>query len=151
MHTHEILRRLTTALALGEPELTQLVGQAGLAEQIPSPAGLLLPPGDTGHTPCDKATVVALLDALIVQRRGTREGPPPPPQQLDNNLVLKKLRIALSLHDQQMLDIFELAGLHLSRNQLGSMFRAPGNKHFQACSEEQLICFLTGLERSQRS
>ena len=149
MHNHDLLRRLATALHLSDEDLTIMVRQAGIEASLPSPGALLLDPEEDGHQACDDATMVALLDALIVLRRGPRDGPPPESQALSTNLVLKKLRIALNLHDKQMLTIFEQAGMHMSRNQLGAMFRSPNNKHFQTCSEGQLVCFLTGLGRAQ--
>jgi uncharacterized protein YehS (DUF1456 family) len=151
MNNHDLLCRLVTALPLGDDDLAALVQQAGLGEGLPAPGALLVPPEEPGHLACDDATLVALLDALIVLRRGPRDGPAPVGQDLSANLVLKKLRIALNLHDKQMLAIFELAGVHLSRNQLGAMFRAPSNKHFQECSEGQLVCFLSGLARSRNA
>ncbi len=149
MQNHEILQRIHAALALDDDALDGLVQLAGLSERAPSPAGLLLPPDHEDHLPCDDAMVVALLDALIVQRRGPGRGQAPPPQQLNNNLVLKKLRIALGYEDADMLAIFARAGMQLSRNQLGALFRAPTNKHFKACSDGQLLCFLTGLKRAR--
>ena len=92
---------------------------------------------------------MALLDALIVLRRGASKGAPPPAAKANNNLVLKKLRIALDLRDQDMLALFEVAGVHLRRSQLGALFRAEGNKHFTACTDGQLLCFLTALGRRQ--
>ena len=143
----EILRRIAAAIPLDEAQLAELIRNAGLADVLPAPAALVTDPSEPGHQPCDGPTLVALLDGLVMLRRGPREGGAPASVELSNNVVLKKLRIALNLHDKDMLAIYERAGVHMSRNQLGALFRAPGNKHFQACSDAQLICFLTGLQR----
>lgn len=148
MQNHELLRRVSTALSLSEADLAELVTIAGLGDAIPEPAGLIREPGTEGAVPCDDATFVALLDALIVARRGPRQGPPPPVVAPSNNLVLKKLRVALGYQDADMLAIFARSGVEIGRNQLGALFRSPENKHYQACSDGWLICFLTGLKRS---
>jgi uncharacterized protein YehS (DUF1456 family) len=147
MQNNELLRRVCGALAIDEEGLLSLVALAGLTTQVPSPAGLLLDAEQGGHLPCDDPTLLALLDAIIEQRRGPSEGRRRPQVPMSNNLVLKKLRIAMGYQDADMLQVFAQAGVHMGRNQLGSLFRAPGNSHFQDCSDGTLLCFLTGLQR----
>lgn len=151
MQNNETLRRIAAALPLSDEDMVRLVDLAGLTERLPAPAGLLLDPDTAGHVPCDDASLLTLLDALIVLRRGSSGGKPPVLSAATNNVVLKKLRIALDLRDQDMLDLFERAGVHMRRSQLGALFRAETNKHFQACSDGHLLCFLTALGRRQEA
>jgi uncharacterized protein YehS (DUF1456 family) len=148
MENRELLRRVCAALDIDQDGLGELISLAGLDAEIPGPDALLGATEEDPEMDLDDAHFVSLLDALIQQRRGATDTAPPP-APLNNNLVLKKLRIALGMRDPEMMATFARAGVHLGRNQLGAMFRAPGNKHFQACSDGRLLCFLTGLRRDR--
>ncbi len=96
-------------------------------------------------------TLPYLLEGLILKERGPRaDGAVPVVSDilLSNNQVLKKLRVALNLQEQDMLLIFEEGGVTLSASEFGALFRKEGNKHFRACSDELLEHFITGLTPS---
>jgi len=88
------------------------------------------------------------LDGLVTLKRG-----PSPKRQNDdevveltNNLILKKLRIALELKENETEIIFGLAEVELSKQQLASLFRKETHKNFKPCSAELLMSFLEGLD-----
>ncbi len=133
MQNHEILRRVVAAMQLEGDELEALL----TADRLQLDAD-----------PVEDAALIGFLDALIERRRGPRPGGAlAAPERVSNNLVLKKLRIALGLKDPEMMAIFARAGVHLSRNEMGAMFRAEDNRHFNPCDDGRLLCFLTGLGR----
>ncbi len=63
---------------------------------------------------------------------------------MNNNYMLKKLRIALDLKDPDMYQIFELAGYEINKSELSGYFRKPGHKNFRKCSDEAMEAFLDG-------
>lgn len=63
---------------------------------------------------------------------------------MDNNDILKKLRIALDLKDPEMYQIFELAGYEINKSELSGYFRKPDHKNFRQCSDDALEAFLNG-------
>jgi hypothetical protein len=63
-------------------------------------------------------------------------------------VVLKKLRIALQLKEDDVLRILASGETPLSKRQLGALARKPGNKRYRMCSDEVLTSFLTGLLNS---
>jgi uncharacterized protein YehS (DUF1456 family) len=64
---------------------------------------------------------------------------------LTNNTKLKKLRIALNLHEEAMLAILEAGGHPMSRGELTALFRKPQHKHYRECGDQVLRKFLKGL------
>jgi len=84
-----------------------------------------------------------------VHKRGRRESdsgePPKPDASLNNNAILKKLRIALDLKEDDMLAIMKLAGVVISKSELRALFRNKGHKHFKECGDQFLRNFLQGL------
>ena len=62
-----------------------------------------------------------------------------------NNIILKKLKIALSLKSDDMLQIFKLAGLELSSSELSAVFRKEDHKNYRECGDKYIRNFLKGL------
>ncbi len=103
---------------------------------------------DKDFIPASYEELGVFLDGMVTLKRG----PSPKKQndeeavELTNNLILKKLRIALELKEAETEIIFGLADVELSKQQLASLFRKEGHKNFKACSDELLMAFLEGLD-----
>ena len=100
------------------------------------------------HVLCPDAVLVALLDGLVLHRRGPpAEGSAARPRDdlFDNNLILKRLRIALEMKEPDMLQVLRLGGMDISPSELSSLFRARGHKHYRPCMDQLLRNFLKGL------
>ncbi|MCW4455667.1 DUF1456 family protein [Flavobacterium sp. MXW15] len=96
---------------------------------------------------CPDPVLAHFLDGLIFHYRGRDESMPPRPveKRINNNLVLKKLRVAFQLKDVDMHEIFESAGFPVSKPELSALFRQPGHKNYRACGDQLLRNFLKGL------
>lgn len=97
---------------------------------------------DKDFTPASYEDLGCFLDALISFKRGKVENKKEQEQELDNNLVLKKLRIALELKEEDLKKIFK----DFSKNKISAFFRAKSSEKFKKCSDEVLISFLNELE-----
>ena len=86
------------------------------------------------------------LDGLIQLKRGASPKRDSATVELTNNLILKKLRIALELKEPEIEIIFGLGEAELTKQQLSSLFRNPKHKNFRLASDELLIAFLDGLD-----
>jgi uncharacterized protein YehS (DUF1456 family) len=87
------------------------------------------------------------LNGLIIETRGKREGPPPVPENyLNNNMILKKLKIALDLKTDDILDLFALTNQKLSKHELSAFFRNPEHKSYRPCLDQYLRNFFTALQ-----
>ena len=75
---------------------------------------------------------------------------PIPEKQLTNNLILRKLKIALDYKDTDVLDIFDIAEFDISKHELSAFFRKPGQKQYRECKDQFLRNFLFGLQRKFR-
>lgn len=109
---------------------------------------ILKKPSAKGHENATYEELGIFLDGLIRLRRGAITNPPPDDAEieLDNNLILKKLRIALELKDPDMEVIFELGERPLSRSKLRDLFRSPSHPKYLPCPDAVLNDFLLGLE-----
>ena len=66
-------------------------------------------------------------------------------KRITNNLVLKKLRVAFELRDEDMHRAFDDAGLPVSKPELSALFRQPEHRNYRACGDQMLRNFLKGL------
>lgn len=95
--------------------------------------------------------LITFLNGLINDKRGKKEGVQPSPEKkLSNNIIFRKLKIALDLKAEDVLVILQLADFSMSNHELSSLFRKKGHKHYRECQEQVLCYFLQGLQIKYR-
>jgi uncharacterized protein YehS (DUF1456 family) len=149
MTNNDVLRGLRYALTLSTAamaEIFKLSGQTVAQDKI---INLLKKEEEEGVVACPDALMEDFLSGLIIYRRGRQEGKPERPPQatapLTNNSILKKLRIALELQEDDMLAILQQAGNPVSKSELSALFRKAGHKNYKECGDQFLRNFLKGL------
>ncbi|MBI9059741.1 MAG: DUF1456 family protein [Labilibaculum sp.] len=91
------------------------------------------------------------LNGLIIEKRGRREGPLPEAEDpLSNNMILQKLKIALNLKSDDILDLFALTNRKLSKHELSAFFRKPDHKSYREFLDQYLRNFLSALQKKYR-
>jgi uncharacterized protein YehS (DUF1456 family) len=152
MLNNDILRSVRYMLDLADNHLVQIAALGGLeltAEQV---HGMLEKDDAPGFVPCNDRIMAHVLDGLIVFRRGRDESQPPRPleKRITNNLVLKKLRVAFELKDQDIIDILASVDFAVSKAELNALFRQPGHNNYRPCGDQLLRLFLKGLTQRVR-
>ncbi len=64
---------------------------------------------------------------------------------MDNNDILKKLRVALSLRNDDIIEILKLVDFEITRGALGDLFRNPDHAGYVEAGDQVLRNFLNGL------
>ena len=64
---------------------------------------------------------------------------------LTNNDILKKIRVALELKDEDIIHILKLADFEVSKSELNALFRKPDHPNYKECGDQLLRNFLNGL------
>lgn len=64
---------------------------------------------------------------------------------MTNNDILKKLRVALQLRDEQIVEILNLVDFRISKGELGNFFRNEAHPKYVECQDQILRNFLNGL------
>ncbi|WP_102261014.1 YehS family protein [Mesobacillus jeotgali] len=96
----------------------------------------------------NNAMMEQFLNGMVTFKRGKRPGEtgaPPLTGETVNNQLLKKAKIALSLTSEDMLEIFDLAGVRVSKGELGAILRKEGHKNYRECGDKFARNFLKGL------
>jgi uncharacterized protein YehS (DUF1456 family) len=156
MNNNDTLRRIRYALDLSDARMVAVFGLGG--QTVTEEEACTFMGSDDAEDAedavyCTDAILGCFLDGLIIDRRGPPPaGRPAPPssKKLTNNTKLKKLRIALNLHEDAMLAILEAGGHPMSRGELTALFRKPQHKHYRECGDQVLRKFLKGLTKRLR-
>lgn len=64
---------------------------------------------------------------------------------MSNNDIMKKLRVALQLRDDDIVKILELVDFRITKTELGAIFRNEDHPNFKPCGDQILRNFLNGL------
>ena len=64
---------------------------------------------------------------------------------MTNNDILKKLRVALKLRDDEIVKILALVDFRVSKSELGAFFRKEDHPKYVECGDQILRNFLNGL------
>lgn len=112
---------------------------------------MLLHEDDPNYFLCDDKTLLSFLNGLIFLKRGKDPARPlPPDENISNNLVLKKLRVAFELKEQDILDLFKKNGFELGPSELSAFFRKEGHSNYRNCGDQFLRNFLKSLTAKLR-
>ena len=110
---------------------------------------------EKGFLPCRDKILCLFLDGLIVKNRGKQDGASPKPlkagERLSNNDILRKIKIAMSYQQDDMMDVLRLAGFPVGKSELSALFRKPDHRSYRACGDQLLRNFLNGMVKSLRS
>ncbi|MBM7662162.1 uncharacterized protein YehS (DUF1456 family) [Bacillus mesophilus] len=93
----------------------------------------------------------SFLNGFITFKRGKQEPKPGQPERPElsneciNNVLLKKVKIALSLTTDDILEIFLKAGIIVTKGELGALLRKEGHKNYKECGDNFARNFLKGL------
>lgn len=64
---------------------------------------------------------------------------------MTNNDIMKKLRVALQLRDDDIVKIMELVDFKVSKSEINALFRKEGHPNYMECGDQFLRNFLNGL------
>ncbi len=146
MTNNDILRRIRYVFDFGDDEMIALFALGEKEVTRAEVSDWLKKEDDPAYRNCSDKSLAHFLNGLIVERRGRREGPAPRVEsRLDNNLILKKLKIAMAFSSDELLEVLRLAGNEMSAHELSALFRKPGHKHHRTCLDQVLRNVLTGL------
>lgn len=115
---------------------------------------------DENHMKCNNKMLESFLNGLITHKRGKQDpkpgqpaNPEPAEQQKDhvNNMLLKKLKVALQLTTEDMLEVLDDGGIVVSKGELGAILRKPGHRNYKECGDNFARKFLKGLAVKYRS
>lgn len=152
MTNNDILRRIRYTFDFSDSKMISLFALAGETVTREQVSDWLKKDSHEDYKGLKDYLLATFLNGLINDKRGVKEGEPAPiEKELNNNIILRKLRIALNYVDDDMLAVMELADFRISKPELTAFFRRPGHKHYRICKDQILRNFLQGLQIKYRN
>ncbi|EKT56802.1 DUF1456 family protein [Providencia rettgeri] len=147
MLNNYVLRSVRYMLDLSDAQMVKIVKLADLAVTKEEMVTWLKKDNEPEYVECNDNVMGHFLNGLIYHRRGKDENHPAPDvdSRLNNNIMLKKLRVAFELKDTDMIKIYQLVDFRVSKPELNAVFRKPGHKNYRECGDQLLRYFLKGL------
>ncbi|MEO4055399.1 DUF1456 family protein [Solibacillus sp. CAU 1738] len=163
MTTNDMLIRLRYALDIKNVDMVEIFKLGGFEISKEDVLKLLTKPKNEeeeadfydgeNHIKCTNKMLEAFLNGFIIFKRGPqqpKDGQPAGPmpvtgKESPNNMLLKKVKIALSLTSEDMLDLLYEGGVTVSKGELGAILRNPSHKNYKECGDRFARNFLKGL------
>ena len=151
MTNNDILRRLRYTFDFDDSKMMAVFGLADHSVTREQISAWLKLDDDSGYRSLSDNLFAIFLNGLINDMRGKKDGlPAVAEQQLNNNIIFRKLKIALDIQAEEVLDILAMANFQLSKHELSAFFRKPDHKHYRECKDQVLRSFLKGLQIATR-
>jgi uncharacterized protein YehS (DUF1456 family) len=152
MINNDVLRSVRYMLDLSDQKVVQVIQLSGLEVELDTLRAYLKKDEEEGYLECDDDVLAHFLDGLIVHLRGKDDSRPAQPIELPvtNNMVLKKLRVAFELKEEDLHEILQSVDFPVSKPELSALFRKFGHSNYRTCGDQLLRNFLKGLTQRVR-
>ncbi len=151
MKNNDVLRRIRYIFDFNDSKMIAIFGLADhqvTREQI---SDWLKKDDDPAFQECSDTELTIFLNGLINEKRGKKEELQPKSEKsLNNNVIFLKLKIALNLKAEDVLEIMKLADLNMSKHELSAFFRRSDHKQYRDCQNQILRNFLKGIQHKYR-
>ncbi|AVY98418.1 MULTISPECIES: DUF1456 family protein [Lelliottia] len=147
MLSNDILRSVRYILKSNNNDLVRILALAEVETTPANIASWITKEDEEGFVRCPDIILSSFLNGLIYDKRGKDESAPvlSPERRVNNNIVLKKLRIAFSLKSDDVLAIMTEQKFRVSMPEITAMMRAPDHKNYRECGDQFMRYFLRGL------
>lgn len=147
MTNNDILRRIRYTFSFDDTKMIAIFGLGGLDVTRAEISDWLKKEENPDFQKCNDVTLARFLNGLIIEKRGKKDGPQPEPEtSLTNNIIFRKLKIALNLQADEVLMMIKQADFVMSKHELSAFFRKPDHKHYRKCKDQVLRYFLKGVQ-----
>nr|WP_312510286.1 DUF1456 family protein [Pseudomonas luteola] len=147
MLNNDVLRSVRYMLDINDRKVADIFKLAGKTVSLDDITAFLKRDDEAGFELCPDELMASFLDGLVFHLRGKDESRPAPPLELPvtNNLVMKKLRVAFELREEDILQILQSVDFTITKPELNAVFRKFGHSNYRTCGDQLLRNFLKGL------
>lgn len=147
MTNNDIFRRLRYSLKYNDTKMVEVFQLANLGVSKTKIVNCLKQEEDHGYENLTDFELASFLNGLIINLRGKQDNVQRESEKvLNNNIIFRKLKIALNLQAEDVINILALADFKISKHELSAFFRNPEHKHYRECKEQILRNFLQGVQ-----
>ena len=144
---NDVLRSVRYMLDISDGKVADITLLGGLEISKADVISYTKKDEEEGFEHCPDAVLAHFLDGLVIYKRGRDESRAAQPVELPvtNNVVLKKLRVAFELKEDDMHAVLKSVDFPVSKPELSALFRKFGHSNYRPCGDQLLRNFLKGL------
>ncbi|MCU4176638.1 DUF1456 family protein [Carboxylicivirga sp. N1Y90] len=147
MENNDILRRLRFTFSFNDTKMIELSAMGNLTVNRATISSWLKREGDEDFIEMNDKELASFLNGLIIDKRGKQDGRDPEAEErLTNNLILKKIKIALSLTAEDIVNIFKIVDKKITISEIGAFLRNPNHNKYREFNGQYLRNLLYGLQ-----
>jgi uncharacterized protein YehS (DUF1456 family) len=151
MNNNDILRKLRYTFNFSDDKMIELFALADAEVTRAAVSDWMKKDEDPSFIQLLDKDFSCFLNGLIIDKRGKKDGQTPVNEKsLNNNIIFRKIKIALNFQDDDILEVLDLAGFRFSKHELSAFFRNPTQSQFRPCKDQVLRNFLLGLQLKYR-
>jgi len=152
MQNNDVIRSLRYTFDFGDDQMIKIFGLADLEVTRTEVSDWLKRDDDPEALPINDFKLAVFLNGLINYKRGKKEGQQPIPEsRLTNNQIIRKLKIAFELQNEDVMEILASAGREMSKHEISAFFRKPEQAQYRLCRDQVLRNFLQGMQLKFRA
>lgn len=147
MLNNDVLRSVRYMLDISDDKVIEIIKLANHEITPEQLSACLSKEDEEDFVACEDQVLASFLDGLVTHLRGKDDSRPARAVDLPvtNNMVLKKLRVAFELKEDDMLEILRSVEFPVTRSELSALFRKVGQSNYRTCGDQLLRNFLKGL------
>ncbi|WP_287810853.1 DUF1456 family protein [Pseudomonas sp.] len=144
---NDVLRSVRYMLDISDAKVVDIIKLSGLEVSKADVINYLKKDEEEGFVHCPDVVMAHFLDGLVFFKRGKDDTRPAQPIEtpVTNNIILKKLRVAFELKEDDMHAVLKAADFPVSKPELSALFRKVGHNNYRPCGDQLLRNFLKGL------
>ncbi len=151
MTNNDIIRQIRYTFDYSDDQMIQIFAMADLKVTRSQVSNWLRKEDHPAYQELTDKQLAYFLNGLINDKRGKKEGLPREPEnRLNNNIKLRKLKIALNMRDEDIIETMALAGLRIGKPELSAFFRNPKHRQYRQCKDQFFRNFLYGIQKKYR-
>lgn len=152
MRNTDILKSLRYILDINEAEMAEILKLAGYKPTRKEITDIFEDENDEESPDTTHELTAYFLDGVIYHKRGKSDKHPPQPIRypVTNNMVLKKLRVAFKMREEDILKLLKKTGFKISSTELSALFRREDHNNYRPAGDQILRYFLRGLAEQER-
>ncbi len=151
MDNNDVLRSLRYTFDFSDDQMMIIFNHGGYPATRAEISDWLKSIQDPDLSELSDQMLATFLNGFIVYKRGREKGKVlVPEKKLNNNIIFWKLRIALNLRTQDIIEILKLAKVNASKHEINAFFRKKGQRQYRECLDQYLRNFLFGLKLKER-
>lgn len=142
------MRRLRYTFNYNDKQMAALFASGNMSVNREQISQWLKKDNDADFIACSDVELASFLNGFINEKRGKKEGKQAVAEQrLTNNIILTKLKIALNLKAEELIELLNSVDFRLSKPELTAFSRKPDHKNYRICKDQVLRNLLQAIEK----